>query len=465
MSNVTREDRDQLNAVLSVSAPKSEYLPLFEKKLKEFKNKAALRGFRKGHVPTGFVRKMYGKAIFVETIESLISTSLHDYLKAENPHIIGEPIPCEDQELLDLDFDQPKDYTFRFDIGMVPEIDIKGLDKSLTLQKPNIVLTEAQLSEKIEGFRKRFGNRIDVSDQPVTDGDMVELHIEEWEGGQKKAGGIHTHVHFLIEDKLTDTFKGLITGRNIGDTFHFDPFETEKDASEAHIRKHILHLEDETVEVGKDFLARVDKISRMEPADLNQAFFDRLMGPGVVSDEASLKEKLVEYVQAEYNKDILEINIIKIRQHLLDQNPIPLPEDFVIRWLKRSTMEEREGKEWTQEEINSFLHQFRWSLILDFLKKQHDVQATRDEIIATHKHNLRAYFGANVDEKLLDSFTPRLFEDKEMVGNIQNTIIKQKLNTLAEQTCSVEVVNMDEKQVNEWLENAYKDARSWLETA
>ena len=46
MSKVVRTDTDALNAVLTITIPKEEYLDKVQKEIKKYSQKASMKGFR-----------------------------------------------------------------------------------------------------------------------------------------------------------------------------------------------------------------------------------------------------------------------------------------------------------------------------------------------------------------------------------------------------------------------------------
>ena len=65
--NITRENIDELNAILTVSIEKNDYEATVSDVLKNYRKKANMPGFRPGMVPAGLIKKMYGKAVHVCT--------------------------------------------------------------------------------------------------------------------------------------------------------------------------------------------------------------------------------------------------------------------------------------------------------------------------------------------------------------------------------------------------------------
>jgi trigger factor len=84
--------------------------------------------------PMGIVKKMVGKAIFVDEINKLASDSLYNYLKENDIDILGEPLPSNELNA-EIDFDQEGDFTFHFDLGLAPEFELNFSAKDTTLNR------------------------------------------------------------------------------------------------------------------------------------------------------------------------------------------------------------------------------------------------------------------------------------------------------------------------------------------
>jgi len=113
--NIVRTDIDAVNATLTVHIEKNDYAENVEKKLREYRKKANIPGFRPGMVPMGMLKKMYGKAILAEEINSLISENLYKYISENKIESLGEPLPNEaEQPEFDLDANEEFDFIFRY---------------------------------------------------------------------------------------------------------------------------------------------------------------------------------------------------------------------------------------------------------------------------------------------------------------------------------------------------------------
>src|SRR6187551_211028 len=126
MATVTQQDVAPLHKHLNVTINKEDYLPAFEKTLKDYSKKANIPGFRKGMVPAGLIKKMYGNSLFTDEVLRSIDRELVKYLETEKINIFAQPLPDE-INLRQLDVNSPADYHFSFEIGLKPEFDLPNL--------------------------------------------------------------------------------------------------------------------------------------------------------------------------------------------------------------------------------------------------------------------------------------------------------------------------------------------------
>src|SRR3954471_5112704 len=97
MATLTRENIGTLHDKITVKLTKEDYLPSFDKTLKQYAKTANVPGFRKGMVPAGMLRKMYGQSIFNEEIIRAASKKLEEYMKEEKLSIFAQPMILPDE--------------------------------------------------------------------------------------------------------------------------------------------------------------------------------------------------------------------------------------------------------------------------------------------------------------------------------------------------------------------------------
>jgi trigger factor len=138
--NITRENIDDLNAVLKVKIEKTDYEGKVETVLKDYRKKASIKGFRPGMVPIGLIKKMYGRAVEIDEINKVVTENVQKYITDEKLQILGDPLPKADEQE-EIDFDNRQDFTFTFELGLAPEFDLK-LSKKNKVDQYVIIIDE-----------------------------------------------------------------------------------------------------------------------------------------------------------------------------------------------------------------------------------------------------------------------------------------------------------------------------------
>ncbi|HNP53242.1 MAG TPA: trigger factor family protein, partial [Ferruginibacter sp.] len=188
MATIERENIGLLTDKITVKIKKEDYLPSFEKKLKEYSKQANIPGFRKGMVPAGLIKKMYGPSIFSDEVLRTVEKELYTYLSTEKPDIFAQPIPATN-ESVNMDVNQPTDYHFGFEIGLKPAFELPSLSKGkFTLH--TVEVTDAMVNEEIDRMQIKGGK---MTEPETIDQDENVLNVKFSESdadGNIAEGGI-----------------------------------------------------------------------------------------------------------------------------------------------------------------------------------------------------------------------------------------------------------------------------------
>jgi trigger factor len=135
--NITRENKDALNAILKVDIVADDYQAKVSELLTDYRKKADIPGFRKGHVPMGMIKKQYGKSIMIDEVNKLLQSSLNKYLAEEKLDILGNPLPIV-KENFNWDAEI---FSFEFELGLAPQFEV-NLKSKKKVNQYNIVATK-----------------------------------------------------------------------------------------------------------------------------------------------------------------------------------------------------------------------------------------------------------------------------------------------------------------------------------
>ena len=174
--NVVLKNIDAVNAIVTITISKDDYAEKVEKKLKEYRKKANIPGFRPGMTPMNLVKKMYGKGVLAEEVNQLISDTLYNHIKENNLNILGEPLPNETEQK-PVNFDSEDDFEFVFDLAIAPELDINLTAKD-KIAYYDITVNEEMVNNQIKSYTSRFCS-YEQTDE-VAENDVIKQGVPLW---------------------------------------------------------------------------------------------------------------------------------------------------------------------------------------------------------------------------------------------------------------------------------------------
>ncbi|MFP5471905.1 MAG: trigger factor, partial [Bacteroidia bacterium] len=156
--NVTQQNTDALNAVLTITITPEDYNEKVDNQLKKYGKQVSLPGFRPGKVPASLVKKKFGKSVLAEEVNKLINDALHNHITENKLDVLGNPLPKEDEQK-EIDFDNPSKMEFVYEIGLSPQFELKLSDKDkIVYNKVNI--DDTLINKQVEDFSRRYGKLV-----------------------------------------------------------------------------------------------------------------------------------------------------------------------------------------------------------------------------------------------------------------------------------------------------------------
>lgn len=458
MAQTTLERTDELNAQLIVSMPRESYEPQFLEQLKSQRKSARMKGFRPGKAPLATIRKMMGDRILIDLVNREIQSGIGETLEnlPEADRLLGNPIPSQDQEPQNITAKELQDYVFKFDLGFAPEnIEVGGVDDKLTYHK--IEVPEADLKEQLERLRKQHGETKEVEE--IQENDVIKVAAQELADGAAKEDGLTAEFR-LFYDNLTPEVQKELGTKKPGDKLQVNVFELEKESTEKYVRSYLLNVE-EDAEFNPEFELTIESISRVEPAELDQEFYDNAFGEDKVHNEeeaiAAIREATEENLSSQSNS--LFFRNLQIRT--LEQTELDLPRDFLRRWLDSDRNEEQGPI--NDEEFERFLEGMRWSLIQNELSKKHEIKVEEEEIRAEARKQIMGYFGGQdtswMTPDMLGGLEERMLNDREARNRYVDEILNRKLVAALRESGAVTEDSVSPDGMNELIEEVNKADR------
>ncbi|MBK7110639.1 MAG: trigger factor [Bacteroidetes bacterium] len=452
--NISSENLGPLHLRLTIEIDPADYKPKFDKSIKDLGKKATIKGFRPGHVPISMVKKLYGDQALADELNRLVNEQISNYVKESNIEILGDPLPTED-ERVEIDYNSDKPYTFKYELGIQPELNVSEVFKgAAAFKRYRIPAKLEEIEAEVGRILKRLGTQEEV--ESAMEGDVVYVHLQEVKSdGTPIENGIDTDSYFNLE-MLTESGVELFNGiekdavKNIPDLFAV--FNGEK----TNVAKNILQMKEEDLgkldSMSPSFECKVEKIVRLKPAELNAEVFENLSKEyGPVSNEEELQNKIKDIIES-YNDRMTETALENdIYKYLTDTTEVPLPEVFLQKWF-RATMEKELDEMSFEEQFNTFKTRLKQSLIFQKVRKENSLEATKEEIIEETMMQVRSTYGS-MGEELVNYIVQNNLNDKTFVENMHDRVMQQKffeilkgyITTIDEMTTLEEYQNLNKE--------------------
>lgn len=444
--NVSMEKIDNVSARIIVSVVENDYQEKVTKEIKQIGRTHTIPGFRKGHVPFGELNRRFGKQIASDVINQEVYEAVSNYIRDNKLGILGEPLPVEVQE---LDLKNQKDYTFQYEIGLAPEINI-NLDKNTHIPFYPIQISQEMIDEQDKNFRERFGSQVpgeEVDAKALVKGSIMELNedgsIKDGEDAIQVTSGIVAPMYFKLKEE-SDKF----IGKKVGDKVVFNPYNT-CEGNVAELASMLQVDKDKAGNIKGNFEFSIAEIIVVKPADLNQEYFDGLFGKDKVTSEDAYFAEIKKMISSQISGNSDMLFRIQTEKQLVEQyGNVELPETFLKKWL----IARNDGftAETIDAEFEKMIPSLKWQLIKERIAAAAEIKIEEADVMAHAKAlaaNQFAQYGmTNMDDDTLTDYAKRILADKnyrpriiEEVGDIKLfDAIKEKV------TLDVKEISLEE---------------------
>ncbi|MBQ4914058.1 trigger factor [Maribacter sp. MMG018] len=436
--NITKEQIDDLNAVVKVAITKEDYQDKVDTILKDYKKQANIPGFRKGQVPMGLIKKQYGKAVLVDEVNKLLQDNLNKYLTEEKLDVLGNPLPKQRD---DFDWDK-EELDFEFELGLAPDFEVSlKTKKAITHYK--IVADKKMITEQVERIQKQYGKL--VSKDEVGKKDEVSGKFTNEEEGIDNQTLIE--MDSLKSKKAIDS----LVGKKVGDVV---TLKTKGLFKEDHLLSSALGIaKDKADDLNTEVTFTITEINEREPAELNQELFDKLFGKDVIKSEKELRERIAEDSEKQFEQQADQKLLNDVTEYFIENTKFDLPAGFLTKWIQM-TGEKELTEEEASEEYKKSEKGLRYQLIEGKIIKDNDLQVQFDELKEFAKGFIKsqmAQFGQmDPKEEELDNIAARVLGNQDEVRRLSEQLMSQKLLNLYK-----EKANLKTKEVT--YENFVKE--------
>lgn len=441
--NILFENPNKVNGLMTVTVEEADFKDDVEKTLKDYRKKANFPGFRPGMVPMGLIKKQFGASVKMDTLNKFVGEKIYTYIKDNKIQMLGEPLPSEKQEPVDIEKDGP--YTFMFDIAVAPEFKIE-LNGDTKLAYYNIKADDKLIDQQVDMFASQLGSyekadSYDGEQRDMLKGDLRELDADgnTKEGGITVDGAVMMPEYIKVEDQ-----KKLFDNAKPGDIIAFNPRKAYPD-NDAEVAS-LLKIDREAVKsMDSDFSYQVIEISRFKKAEVNQEMFDHVFGKDAVKSEEEFRARIAEGLKPQLQANSDYKFLIDVRKYAEDAvGELTFPDALLKRVMLLNNKDK--GEEYVEKNYDESIRQLKWHLIKEQLVAANNIKVEDADVKAAAKEAARMQFAQygmnNVPDEYLDNYAGEMLKKRDSAAGFVDSAVENKLVQALKG-----VVTLDEKTV------------------
>ncbi|NNC70080.1 MAG: trigger factor [Flavobacteriaceae bacterium] len=440
--NITKEKIDDLNAVVKIDITEADYKEKVTEILQDYRKKANIPGFRKGHVPMSLVKKQYGKPVMIDEVNKLLQDSLSKFLVEEKLDILGNPLPKSQSE--DFSWDA-NTFSFEFELGLAPEFEV-NLKPKKAITHYKIVADKKMIADQVKNIQERYGKMITQS-EIAENSNVTGTFVNDKKEIEKKS------TFKLDKIKGKSNLKKMI-GSKVGDVIEL---KTKGLFTDDYLLQNHLGVSHDDAH-GLDVVVKltVEEITETEPAELNQDLYDKLFGKDVVKNEKEFRARLKEDGEKQFEQQADQHLLNAVTESLIENTKFELPAEFLQKWLAIAGEKQLSEKE-ASEEYNRSEKGLRYQLIEGKIAKDNNLQVNYDELKEFAKGFIKgqmAQFGnTNPEEKELEEIAGRILSNQDEVKRLSEQLMSQKLLDFYKENVKLKV---KEVSFDDFVKEVYK---------
>jgi trigger factor len=441
--NITFEAPDKINGLMTITLEKEDYQGEVEKTLKDYRKRANIPGFRPGQAPMGMIKRQFGTSVKVDVVNKMLGEKLYGYVQDNKIHMLGEPLPSDQQEQLDFEGDAA--LTFKFDIAVAPDFkaELTGKDK---IDYYNITVDDKLVGQQVEMYQNRAGQyekaeQYDAEQRDMLKGDLRELDAN---GGVKEDGITVADVALMPQYMKVDDQKKLFDGCKLGDIITWNPRKAYPD-SDVEVSSMLKIEKDQVAEHTGDFTYQVTEINRYVKHEVNQELFDQVFGDGNVKDEKEFRQKIADQISQQFKADSDYKFLLDVRAHMEKKvGKLEFPEAILKRVMLNNNKDK--GADFVEKNFDASIKELGWHLIKEQLVAAQGIKIEDDDLKQVAKEAARAQFAqygmSNVPDEYLENYAQEMLKKRENVDGLVDRAVDVKLTAALKN-----VVKLNEKDI------------------
>lgn len=442
--NISFENPDKINGLMTLTIEKEDYQAEVDKQLKDYRKKANVPGFRPGQVPMGMIKRQFGTSAKMDVVNKLLGEKLYEYVRENKIQMLGEPLPSDKQKAIDPVKDETMEFVF--DIAVAPEFKAE-LTADDTVDYYSINVDDKLIDQQVEMFQSRAGHYDKVETYDPAQNDMLKGDLRELDAdGNAKEDGVVVESAVLMPEYIkVEEQKNLFNDAKLGSVITFNPRKAYPD-NDVEISSLLKIDKEKAADMTSDFTYLVTEISRFAKAEVNQELFDQIFGKDNVKDEADFRQKIADGIKQQLATDSDYKFLLDLRAYLENKvGELQFPDALLKRVMLNNNKDKDE--KFVDENYEGSIKELKWHLIKEQLVAAYEIKVDDKDIKNVAMGATRAQFAqygmSNVPDEYIEKYANDMLKDRKNIDSLVDRAVDMKLIEVIKK-----VVKLNEKTVS-----------------
>lgn len=422
--NITKESVGNNASKIKLEFVREDFQPAVDKKLKEYRRKANIPGFRVGMAPIEVVKKMVGGNILADEVNEFISKSLETYIKEQELDLLGYPLSSVDNQEMDLDNDT--NFVMTFDVAEMPKFDTNL--KEVDVDYYNVEADDESIGKNIEYLRERFGKEVEIETIADKKDKVTCDYVQVNEAGEKVEDGAEKTDWALNLELISDKFLKKLMKLKVGGSITANPKDMVADEKMIGELMGLEQVED------SNFMFTMKTIKKIELAEIDKDFFNQVMPDKGIETEDAFKDALREQSTFYFKQDVDKFFYDSAIEAMIKKVDIDLPFEFLKRWVETNSNGEVTADAIEAEKEN-YINGFKSDILKSKIVGENNLAPTMDETMDFIKQSIAENFygpagleGIDDEAKsLIDRVASQIINNEKEVRRFYDAIAADKL--------------------------------------
>jgi len=362
--NYTIAKQKNWHTVIHVTVASEKIKPELDDAFNDYQKNIKLEGFRKGKVPPGLVKKMFGKQIEKETFQPYFADAWKKTTEENKFNYLNEPV------INNILYNDQNGLSFDIEFDERPEFTVTGFDE-IKVDKVTFDITDDDVKRTLENLQQRHAMIYSV------DGEAKEDHILLADLQETDAGGVpivgsryqDQQIYLKSNEELSKQLVGI------------KPGEERKLVLTAQSRE-----EGTEPTPPQHFIVQVKEIKERRIPELDDEFAKDLGAFKTITElkkdvKERLKQQAMQTAEFQFKKDLVDELIkkmeLEVPPSMLETYMNALVQDFKKSNNPYSNLDDKQVREYYHDMA---VRTIKWIMIREKLVEQQNITVSDEEL-------------------------------------------------------------------------------------